>query len=286
MAESDKKQPWEHVGAVVGVVGALIATFVAVTQQRPAATVAVAIAIVLLGGYGIVWITRARTTSDRPRFPRGRWIAVAAAAAVLVSTGIAFVIPGWRAVVAHDVLGFPSLSQDMKIVNVLVAESDSAYRISIVAWNGTEREQMATRIKLDAVCPPPQPSGEHDIYQIQQEFKAGVAPGEPPINGQATLAEEPAFRIHVAGTLTDDDCGRHVNLSFGVSVPLPQNQHSTIFVDLPKAFTVPEAPRPQIVGEPPREPEMVNLPVARPSGKNFVATLVVSGVELSASPEE
>ena len=24
MAESDKKQPWEHVGAVVGVVGALV----------------------------------------------------------------------------------------------------------------------------------------------------------------------------------------------------------------------------------------------------------------------
>jgi hypothetical protein len=286
VAGSDSKKPWDHAGTIIGVVGALVAVFVAITQQRPASAVAVAVAIALLAGYGVVWIMRAKSTKGRPRFPRARWVAITAVAAVLIGAGTAFIVPGSRAVITHDILGFPSISKDVKIVNVLVAESDSSYRISIVTWNGTEREELATRVKLDSECPPPAPADHPDIYQIQQEFKAGVAPGEPPVSGQATLAEEPEFRIQVAGALIDDYCGRHVDLSFGVSVPLPPHQHTSIFVDLPKVFTVPDdRPQPQIVGTPP-EPRVLTLPVARPSSKNFVATLVVSAVTLSGSPEE
>lgn len=49
--EAGQKKPWERVTVIVGALGGVIALFVAVTQQRPASTLAVTTALVLLGGW-------------------------------------------------------------------------------------------------------------------------------------------------------------------------------------------------------------------------------------------
>jgi hypothetical protein len=286
MVGSDVKKPWEHAGAVIGVVSALIAAVVAVTQQRPASAIAVAGAIVLLGGWGLVWIVRVKTTAGRPRFPRSRWVAVAAGMAVIIGTGIVLLIPGSRTAVGRDIFGFPSVDKDVSVATVLVAESDTAYRISIVVRNRGAREELATAVWLVSKCGPLGPAAGPGIYDIQQDFSAGAAPGAP-LGGWATLTEDPTFRIRVAGWVVKDNCGRWVDLRFGVSVPLPANQHTTIFVDLPKVFRIPDnTPTPHVSGSPPPEPRMVDFPIDRPTKQNFEVSLTVSGTELSASPSE
>jgi len=148
---------WERVSVLIGALGGVITVFVAVTQQRPASTLAVATMLLLLGGWMVIRVTTAKLESGQPRFPQGRWVAIAAAALVLVTSGILMIIPGSRTVVTHDVLGFSSTRSDVKVAQVRLGESTTHYRIAIVALNELAREELVTTIKLATQCPTQEP---------------------------------------------------------------------------------------------------------------------------------
>ncbi|MFD1049150.1 hypothetical protein ACFQ1S_28245, partial [Kibdelosporangium lantanae] len=65
----DTKKPWERLSVLVAAPVALASLFVAITQQRPASTLAVCAAVLLLGGWYIVRVVTSKYKSGRPRFP-------------------------------------------------------------------------------------------------------------------------------------------------------------------------------------------------------------------------
>jgi len=86
--------------------------------------------------------------------------------------------------------------------------------------------------------------------------------------------------------VVDTYCGRLISLAFATSALLPSNEHTTIVVDLPKKLTVPDnRPVPLPPNGIAEGPRTMELAIDRPDRRNFVVTLVVSGVEISGSPD-
>lgn len=103
------------------VLGTVISLVFGVTQQRPASTVArsIGLAVVLAGV--VVFVTIATTKDGLRRFPaKVRRGTLVVSAALGVVTATAFAVPTSREVVVHAVLGFPSVSQQVRIADVNV----------------------------------------------------------------------------------------------------------------------------------------------------------------------
>jgi len=286
---ADAKKPWERLSVLVAAPVALVSLFVAVTQQRPASTLAVCAAVLLLGGWYVVRVVTAKFRSGRPRYPRGRWVAIGVTALVLAGVGVAMAVPGSRTVIAHDVLGFPSVPQDVKVDRVLVSESDADYRIAIVVLNQLSREELVRTVKLSSTCvipvdgSPPRPLSPVILYQIREEFRVDVSFGDA-ISGDVIDNEQQGYRAPVVGTMSvGGDCGTLVSLAFGTSAALPSGLHVTIVVDLPKQLTVPDNRPIPMLGS--SVPGTKPVAIVRPSRYNFRVTLGLTGAEISGAPD-
>jgi hypothetical protein len=286
--ETEAKKPWERVSVLIGAVGGVITVFVAVTQQRPASTLAVATAFLLLGGWFAWRVVTAKFKSGRPRFPRGRRATVAGVVLVLSGIGVSLSIPPSRIFVAHTVLGFPSAKKDVKLARLLMSESETNYRLSIVLFNKGVREELVRTVKLNTRCSSGLPTHGPDFYEIKQDFKVVTAPGIA-LSGSVVHDGEAQYRARVFGNIVDlVRCGRTLNLWFNTSTPLPPNQHVTIGVDVPKKITVLDD-RPTLAVKDGVatvvEPKITDLAIDVSRDRTFVVTLMVGDAEISGSPE-
>jgi hypothetical protein len=177
-ADAGRKEPAERISILLGLLGGVITIFVSVTQQRPASTLALSAAALLLAAWFTLRMTTARYKSGRFKFPRGRRVAMICWGLVAAGIGTVMIIPSSRDFVVYDALGFPSPTRDVRIVHVLVSASADEYRTAVVVLNSTARQHLLQHVKLSTTCPGPAPAAPPEFFKVSQNFRVDALRGK------------------------------------------------------------------------------------------------------------
>lgn len=278
--QAQSKPLVERANTWLTVLGAVISLVVGVTQQRPASAVALAIGVVVVLVGVVIFVTTAKTESDQPRFPvKVRRAALAASAGFTVIIATVFVVPASREAIVHNVLGFPSVAQEVRIVDVNVAQNDTAYQVKIVVLNALSTEEWVhdVTLKLDRPCASVAQPGHYAIdaaFQVVSTDEKGTT-----LAGTALQrGDDGRFYAPVVGAMTECAGGKpSISVKLGVGTLLPAGQHTTITLDVPKIIEVLDT-RPVPVPPPPpgsfaptetattQESRKVAIAVAMPTG--------------------
>jgi hypothetical protein len=280
--DSGPVKRWEPVSALVAGLSALVGLLGAVTQQRPVSTITVAGSLLLIAAVSVVRVVAAKRASGGWRYPRARRFAVAGAVAAVVLIATLFVVPGPRRFVVYQVLGFPSIVEDVRIDQVIVEESDAAYNLHVSVLSRLAREELIRKIELSSiqVCKAP-PAAD---FRIQQDFvaRAGGDAGTSILGKVSRPAGDDKFFASVTGSIRNSPCGQEIAMSIATDTPLPTNQHVKIVIEIPKTMTMTMTHEPTKAPQPPPTPGQSPLPMT-PDADKPVANAVP--IHLPTTPE-
>jgi Helix-turn-helix domain len=269
----------ERTATWLAVLGTVISLVFGVTQQRPASTVALAIGLLIVLTGTVIFVTIATTKDGLRRFPvKVRRATLIAWTLLGLATTTAFAVPTSREAMVHDVLGFPSVSQQVRVVDVNVALNDNSYRVEIIVLNKLRTEELVHDVQMD-VDPDGCLAAPHANYKIDAAFRL-VVTGEngATLTGNAIRPDDDGlFYSPVAGTMRNCDgtsTANSLSLTLGVGTPLPPGQHTTISLEVPRTIEVevpdpqPSAPHSSPAPRPttPPTPQKINVAVHIPVG--------------------
>lgn len=272
---------WEPVSALIAGLGALVGLLGAVTQQRPVSTVTVAGGLLLILAVAIVRVVVAKRASGRWRYPRARRFALAGAVVVVVLLATLFVIPSPRRFLVHQVLGFPSVPEDVRIEQVIPEESDVAYNLHVTVLSRLPREELVRKISISSTraCAAPPIAAD---FRIQQDFVArAVGEDGTSILGKVSRpAGDDKFFASVTGSIRQSQCGQLINMSIATDTPLPSNQHVKIVIEIPKTVSVTYTPT-----KAPQPPPAPGQSVVAVTAETAMPVATVIPIHLPTSPE-
>lgn len=236
---------------VLGVAGGIVALAVALTQTRAAAVVA--LTVFLTAGVALAahrtWQAR---SLGRPRYPRGRWVAVGGLTVLLLGLSAMVVVPSWRQFTIRYALGVKTTGNSVSVPDLLVAEGSQAYELTVVVWNGTADEVLADLVELTVKfenstvngwtvngC-----SGNGYRYRLNDSIRVAAAPGKPKskvvglverIDDDGVGSFSPA-----TGEISGYCMAGRLLLRLPVGIKLRSKEHTDIVLEIPKAFRLTE----------------------------------------------
>lgn len=205
---------------------------------------------------------------------------------LVITTATAFAVPASHDVLVHDVLGFPSPAREVRIADVDIRESDTAYEVEITVVNKLRAEELVDEVEFRVEKPCAQAPAGPGHYRIDSEFRLGATDekGSRLVGKAFREGDDGRFHSVVAGGMTVyRGGGGSFTVRVGVGMVLAPGQHSKIVVvvEVPRTLEVEDTrpvPQPVPSGAPtamtPPQPRKASVAVTMPT-----TSLSASGTE-------
>ncbi|WP_144127714.1 hypothetical protein [Catellatospora sichuanensis] len=266
-----------------------VSATVALTQDRPASSVGVAVAVVALGGYGLHNLWRARNAEDKPRYPRLRLLAAALAAGLVLGIGTASMTAAGRHFLIHDALGFVDTSGQVQVEALTIAEAGQNYRLELAVYNSSEEQQLLKNVTVRATTNEPIAVAcmgeEEPAKRVGSTLTvSSVASDHWQVEG-SLLSESAGTKVQLNGRVFNScKTGRSwLEVSFPGQITLTGNEYTIISFDLPRTITALIGAESSAAGVSTQSVEAhLNLPFAT-SDEQYMSAAVEVVLEISGN---
>lgn len=228
----------------VALAGGVVALVVAITQDRPASAIGLAL-VVLIACVGATARALSRTETGARRYRAGP-PAVAIGWTLLIGGAVAIgSIPSAQHWFVHAALGFRSVKEGIALQSVRVLEKPRAYAIAVSVDNETKKEQLATSITV-TVSSEYKPHGS-TVECLASPYQLRVSPtlrvvdsqaGRERLSGSVVQSGGKGFKEPASGSVNGYCADQTLTLTMPTAIHLVAGKHSDVLLEVPRRLRV------------------------------------------------